>query len=110
MVDERLEKYPDEKIEMFTKAEYKMKRDFNPCQFYQTNNCQETNPVHHKITHDTVNGRRIMKTQYHLHVCDICSRYRNAYGQHAGAQCEFIRELDDREKNPNYKPKFMTKK
>ena len=109
-VNKTLEKYPDEKTVMFTKSSLKMKRNFNLCQLYQTGDCKKEEHTHPEIVREIIDGTTTLNTKILLHMCDICSRYRNAYPQHAGFECEFIQDLQDREKDPEYKPRFMKKK
>ena len=95
---------------MFTKSSLKMKRNFSLCQLYQTGDCKKEEHTHPEIVREIIDGSTTLNTKILLHMCDICSGYRNAYPQHAGFECEFIQDLQDREKDPEYKARFMKKK
>ena len=88
-------------IRKFTLTEQRISRNITPCQFYQTGQCSENKPVHHTKGKDG-------KNHYYVHLCDICPRLRNAYGQHMGMNCEFIYEIEKMEKQKTYLSKFFS--
>jgi hypothetical protein len=81
-----------------------MKKILDLCQFYQTGECGEQQPVHHNIGKDG-------NIHYYTHLCDVCSRLRNAYSPHMGANCEIIVEIDKMTNTKlNYNSKLLTPK
>ena len=99
-VNRHITRLENVEIRKFTLTEQRISRNITPCQFYQTGQCSENKPVHHTRGKDE-------KNHYYVHLCDICPRLRNAYGQHMGMNCEFIYEIEKMEKQPTYLSKFF---
>ena len=97
----RLEQF---KIRMSTISDLKMKPEIKTCRKYQTGDCKEKNPIHHTRDQDG-------NCHYYVHLCDICPRLRNSYGQHMGYECEIITEIDRMIDDPHHvSPKIFKEK